>query len=94
MADIARLGFSVDTSGLVRAERAIESLDRASRGLRGVNLPVNLTGAAEARQAIDSISRTARGLRDISVRVHVDGRQANNELRGVASTAQQSAQQI
>ena len=94
MADIARLGFSVDTSGLVRAERAIDSLSRAARGLRGVNLPVNLTGATEAMRSIDSIGRAASGLRDISVRVNVDGRQANNELRGVASTAQQSAQQI
>lgn len=67
MADIARLGFSVDTSGLVRAERAIESLDRAARGLRDISLSVNVSGAAEAMRQLDGLDG-----RNIAARVTVD----------------------
>ena len=67
MADIAHLGFSVDTSGLVRAERAIESLDRAARGLRDIRLSVNVSGAAEAMRQLDGLDG-----RNIAARVTVD----------------------
>lgn len=67
MADIAHLGFSVDTSGLVRAERAIDSLSRAARGLRDISLRVDVSGAAEAMRQLDRLDG-----RNISARVTVD----------------------
>lgn len=76
MADIARLGFSVDTSGLVRAERAIESLDRAARGLRDIGLRVDVSGAAEAMRQLDRLDG-----RNIAAQVRVDVSGADEAMR-------------
>lgn len=78
MADIARLGFSVDTSGLVRAERAIDSLNRAARGLRDIRLSVDLSGAAEAMRQLDRLDG-----RNIAARVRVDLSGADEALRAI-----------
>lgn len=78
MADIARLGFSVDTSGLVRAERAIDSLNRAARGLRDIRLSVDLSGAAEAMRQLDRLDG-----RNITARVRVDISGADDALRAI-----------
>lgn len=78
MADIARLGFSVDTSGLVRAERAIDSLSRSARGLRDIGLRVDVSGATEAMRHLDRLDG-----RNIAARVRVDLSGADEALRAI-----------